>query len=111
MRNKEKAKQIDPLIVPEPVLAGRSWVKEIDLLRGIACIGVVVGHSIVDPHTTPLLDIVNQLVTIIVPLFLFLSAFLAFYTSPNGVPRGYLKKHLLRVGLPYVLWVTCNQLT
>lgn len=83
----------------------RGWLKEMQFLRGAACIGVVVAHSIVQPHTTPLMDIVNHLLTIVVPVFLFLSAFLAFYKSPNGTPRGYLGKHLPRVGIPYVLWI------
>ncbi|WP_066639034.1 acyltransferase family protein [Desulfolucanica intricata] len=94
------------LIVPKQVLDDRGWVKEMELLRGVACIWVVVGHSATYPHTTLLLEVINQLTCITVPLFLFLSSFLAFYTNPNGTPRGYLKKQLSLVGVPYLFWVT-----
>lgn len=104
-KRKDKGDETDHLVVPQGILASRGWVKEMELLRGISCIGVVVGHSIVYPHTTPLMDAVNQLITIVVPLFLFLSSFLAFYASPNETPYGYLKKQTLLVGLPYLFWV------
>lgn len=105
-KEKRAVDQIDPLVVPAPVLADRGWVKEMELLRGMSCIGVVVGHSVVYPHTTGVLEVINQFVTIVVPFFLFLSTFLAFYTNPNGTPRSYLKKHFCQVGVPYLLWAT-----
>lgn len=104
-RRKDKEDETDHLLVPEWIVANRGWVKEMELLRGISCIGVLVAHSIVYPHTTPLMDMVSQLITIVVPLFLFLSSFLAFYTHPNGTPHGYLNKQILLVGLPYLFWV------
>lgn len=102
---------------PRPILnrvnapsAAREHIREFDLLRGIAIIGVVYLHA----YFTPWPEVSKDSLTVLhfvhlfahgaVPLFLFISAYLQG-AGPRETPYQHLRHRFRSVWLPVILWM------
>lgn len=88
-------------------------IKEVFLLRTIACLAIVLGHCInsslnLYPHittgvTTDLWKLTRELLLFGTPVFIFISALVLSYSYPNGTPKGFLVKRLKFILVPYAI--------
>ncbi|MBE3555998.1 MAG: acyltransferase [Firmicutes bacterium] len=84
--------------------SSQRWLVEIEVIRGLAALSVVVIHSVDDNDVTPFLDGLRRALLVSVPLFFLMSSFLSFYKYPLGAPKGYFRSRLKRLGIPYLFW-------
>ncbi|OME93889.1 acyltransferase family protein [Paenibacillus lautus] len=90
-------------------------IKEVIFLRSIACLAIVLGHSIASslswyPHITSEAGYITdswkmlmQLLLFGTPIFVFISALVLSYSYPNGTPKHFLSKRLIFILIPYVI--------
>ena len=90
----------------------------VDLIKTIAIILVIVVHAAIEPH--PIVQVMDQtevirwftvttydsLARVSVPLFVMLSGALLLQPSKLEPVRVFLKKRLIRLGLPFIFWGT-----
>jgi|YelNatPaOPRAMG01_1025707.scaffolds.fasta_scaffold25385_4 surface polysaccharide O-acyltransferase-like enzyme len=106
-----------PQIIQEtPSHIGKISHIDVDLIRTVAIIGVILLHAANDltiqqPNTLEIfrwttVDVYQSLGRIGVPLFILLSgALLLVPTKADESMRNFFRKRFLRVGLPFVFWV------
>lgn len=88
------------------------WIRQIDVLRAVGCLMVIALHVLwmtadaaVAPAGRGWWYAWSQLLVLGGPLFFFASAVLCFLKYPEGKSlRPFLKKRLLYLGVPYVVW-------
>ncbi len=97
-----------------PVKNTNAKLKELDYMRVIACIGVIIIHisatGVTDyikgslPYIITV--IINRSMQFVVPFFIFLSGVTSFHTSDSKEFNYFLfmKKKLEKVFLPYLIW-------
>ena len=90
----------------------------VDLIRTVAIVLVIMVHAAIEPH--PLVQVMDQTevmrwLTVTtynafagtsVPLFVMISGALLLQPSKKEPVRVFLKKRLIRIGLPFILWGT-----
>lgn len=87
-------------------------IQEIDLLRSIACLSVVMLHAItrileiyegnIEEYLYVFLTSFRLLLTFGTPVFIFLSEFLMAYSYPDKLPLGFMKKRVEFLLYPYL---------
>ncbi len=91
----------------------KKHLREIDILRGIAIIAVVLIHVLNTPIRNLSLSIPNNffyywqsLLNFAVPCFFLISAIMVTYSAGMGKInwRVFYRKKLLKIGLPYLIW-------
>ncbi|MDD9265772.1 acyltransferase [Paenibacillus sp. GCM10023248] len=93
----------------------RPKLSEIDLVRGIAILAVVVIHATSGATLLPIGSVsqgvfffINKASLFTVPLFIWISGLVLFYSYYDrwepGMTRGFWTKRLRRIVVPYVLW-------
>ena len=95
----------------------KSYMPFIDIMRLIACAAVIVIHVTATPVVTLVhgsyqqlfFIIINRLAKPSVPLFIFISGYLAFPFWQGSLKTFYHKK-ALRLLLPYIVWTLIYQL-
>lgn len=90
----------------------RSYIDEIFILRSIACLSIVLLHSIafaqlnhLDINNTNMQDIISSfrvLLTFGTPTFVFISELLISYSYPDKLPKGFLLKRIKLIIIPYL---------
>lgn len=96
-------------------MSSRPKLTEIDILRAIAIIAVLVIHGTSDATQLPLgtgshavFFILNKASLFTVPLFICISGVVLFYTYyehwESGMSRVFWTKRLRKILIPYVLW-------
>lgn len=90
----------------------RKTIKEIYVLRTIACLCVVLVHSITrvvelyhnqfTGHEEQYFMGVRLILTFGTPIFIFLSEFLLAYSYSEDIPQGFMKKRVQLILMPYV---------
>lgn len=93
-------------------MMSKRTVKEVYLLRSIACVCVVLLHSItrvVELYDSQLasyqetsLMTLRLLLTFGTPVFIFLSEFLLSYSYAEEIPKNFMKKRIQLIILPYI---------
>ncbi len=90
-------------------------IREVFFLRAIACLSIVLGHSISSSlNWYPFLDtesgltlsvwkIVTELLLFGTPMFVFISALVLSHAYPQGTPEGFLVKRTKYILVPYVI--------
>ncbi|WP_394218245.1 acyltransferase family protein [Halobacillus trueperi] len=89
----------------------RTMIQEIFLIRTIACLCVVFIHAMtMTQHNYTLAESTDDLLYLFkltlmfaTPLFIMISEFLLSYSYPDKLPRGFWKKRILYILVPYVL--------
>lgn len=82
----------------------RAFISEINEIRGLACLAVLIMHSINSKNYSMYLPEIEKLSLFATPVFLFISAFILFYNYQDGVPITFLSKRLKYILTPYILW-------
>lgn len=94
-------------------MAKKAKIDEIQTLRGLAFLAVVLQHAIGHYAYVPeagladgtLLGVWLILAKFAVPMFIFITGLVLFYNYPEGVPYGpFLLKRFKDIVLPYLLW-------
>lgn len=97
-----------------PLKGNKSTIDQIFLLRAIACLSVVLLHSIdytvenyayflsADNYLIGIYDSTELLLKFGTPTFIFISELLLAYSYNKGTPPGFLKKRLKFVFIPYI---------
>lgn len=88
----------------------KKQVKEIFLLRSIACLVIVFMHSVtlavnnlnMSDLTVGWLDSIRMALMFGTPMFIFISEFVIAYSYPSETPKGFIKKRFLYVFLPFI---------
>lgn len=90
-------------------------IREVFFLRAIACLSIVLGHSISSSlNWYPFLDAesgrtlsvwrtVTELLLFGTPMFVFISALVLSHAYPQGTPKGFLVKRTKYILVPYVI--------
>ncbi|WP_048602032.1 acyltransferase family protein [Rubeoparvulum massiliense] len=81
-----------------------TFLPEINLIRGMACVSVVVMHSVTSQNYAMGLPAVQKLFLFATPVFLFISAFLMFYRYPDTIPSYFMKRRVQYILIPYLIW-------
>lgn len=78
----------------------------IQVLRGIAILGVVLIHAISNIENNNINVILRQFINYSVPLFLFISGYLITSEKFNNKDyiKSFYKKRFLRIGIPYLVF-------
>ncbi|MCL6574482.1 MAG: acyltransferase family protein [Bacillus sp. (in: Bacteria)] len=95
-------------------MKNQTLINEVFWLRSIACIAVLVGHALkngyshfAEPSSLQSLSYLLYMAILFgVPVFVFISEFLLANKYSIGVPRGFLKKRLKILVLPYLFMST-----
>lgn len=94
-------------------------IKEVFYLRSIACLSIVLGHSIasalnwfpyVSVESQGMKDIWGTVIELLLfgtPVFVFISALVLSNAYPNGTPKGFLLKRAKFILVPYVIMGGC----
>ncbi|MBU8881144.1 acyltransferase family protein [Bacillus sp. FJAT-29790] len=88
---------------------GKPVVKEIYFIRVIACLSVVMIHAItmvtvnfeLPLKTITFYRIIQMLLLFATPIFILISEFLLAYSYPDHIPKGFFKKRLMFILIPY----------
>ncbi|GIQ71391.1 hypothetical protein DUZ99_15865 [Xylanibacillus composti] len=83
---------------------GKKRLEELAILRGFACLAVLVMHAVNRNNASMLLPELEKLALFATPLFVFLASFLLFYSYPDKLPERFLRKRLTYIAIPYLLW-------
>lgn len=90
----------------------RTQLNEINMVRALACIAVVLTHSITNfiVSLKPDINGADQYITFLrfillaaTPIFILISEALISRNYQNGVPKGFLKKRFRYILIPYIL--------
>lgn len=94
-------------------------IREVFFLRAIACLSIVLGHSISSSlnwypflevesrFTLELWQTVTELLLFGTPMFVFISALVLSHAYPHGTPKGFLLKRTKYILVPYVIMGVC----
>lgn len=94
-------------------------IKEVFFLRTLACLSIVLGHSIASSlNWFPFLEAESRLIlsvwrTVIelllfgTPVFVFISALVLSHAYPQGTPKGFLLKRTKYILIPYAVMGVC----
>lgn len=94
-------------------LPRKERITEIETLRGLAFVAVVLQHSIAHYSLVPqaglqdgvVLAILLMLAKFAVPLFIFITGMVLFYNTGDQLHYGqFMRKRVMDVILPYVVW-------
>ncbi|MGN4126112.1 acyltransferase family protein [Lysinibacillus sphaericus] len=86
-------------------------VKEIFLLRCVACLGIVFMHGVTlaldmyDLEESPLLFVLTSIQLALMfgtPLFIFISEFVIAYSYPNQLPKKFYDKRIKYIFIPFL---------
>ncbi len=89
----------------------KNYISEIFILRAVACLSVVLLHSIevtqfnvstIDDKLNVFITIIRVLLTFGTPTFIFISILLISYSYPNGLPSDFLRRRFKLIMLPYL---------
>ncbi|WP_350560636.1 acyltransferase family protein [Psychrobacter sp. CAL346-MNA-CIBAN-0220] len=89
----------------------KNYINEIFILRAVACLSVVLLHSIevtqldvsiINDKLNIIITIIRVLLTFGTPTFIFISILLISYSYPNGLPSNFLVRRLKLIMLPYL---------
>lgn len=84
--------------------AAKTFIPEINIIRGISTLAVIVMHSIDKHNYSHLLPELEKLMLFASPTFLFISAFLMFYSFKETDIKPYLITRLKYLLVPYIIW-------
>lgn len=77
-------------------------IKEIFFIRCISCLSVVLIHAIAIQSMPNESSALVSLLMFSTPSFIFISEFLLAHSYPNGTPKGFLKKRVKFIFIPFV---------
>lgn len=89
----------------------KKYINEIFILRAVACLSVVLLHSInavqlnifdINDYLNIILSSIRVLLTFGTPTFIFISMLLISYSYPNGLPKNFLVRRVKLILLPYL---------
>jgi len=89
----------------------KGFVNEIFFIRFVACMCVVLIHSItmtrsnldVSATTTSVTYLINMSMMFATPVFVMISEFLLSYSYPDRLPKSFWKKRILYILVPYLV--------
>jgi membrane-bound acyltransferase YfiQ involved in biofilm formation len=81
-------------------------IDELFLLRAIACLSIVLLHSIhrIYGDETMIIRMITLLMTFGTPTFVFISEFILSHSYPHSIPRHFWGKRISYILVPYVLF-------
>lgn len=106
-----KSSFIPEKVVSIPTEAKKKHLNEIFLLRGIACLSIVLLHSLgvaqagisdINAYLNMIVNSIRVLLTFGTPTFIFISIFIISYSYPNGVKSNFLNKRVKSILLPFL---------
>ncbi|WP_202079387.1 acyltransferase [Caldalkalibacillus salinus] len=114
MKSNKKAKKVQGQSLPD--LSQRQYIEEVDMMRGLAILGVLFVHATSVPTVTmehsslyPIYIFLNRFGKLGTPTFIFLSSLVLFYTyyvkalNTQRI-RQFYQKRLLYILVPYLVW-------
>ncbi|WP_018085952.1 acyltransferase [Desulfurispora thermophila] len=94
-------------------MKNKAWIEELDYIRGLAFLAVVMQHSLGVFIRYPVctlqeqmtLGIIFNLVKFSVPAFMFISGLVMVYNYSQGIkPLNFYQKRWKEIFIPYLLW-------